>query len=61
MKREESKELKSLVNVGSEVYMQAKAQDRKYIFINIGLGFHAQFTLDEALVFLEKKLNKLNG
>ena len=55
----EDKELKSLVNIGSEVYAQAKAPERKHIFVNIGLGFHVEFTLDEALVYIEKKIKKL--
>ena len=61
MKKDDSEELNTLINVGSEVYMQAKTSDKKYIFINIGLGFHAQFTLDEAQVFIEKKLRKLEA
>ena len=59
MKKEQDKELKSLVNIGSEVYAQAKAPERKHIFVNIGLGFHVEFTLDEALVYIEKKIKKL--
>ena len=31
MKKEEEKELKSLVNIGSEVYMQARCPEKKYI------------------------------
>ena len=52
MKKEEEKELKSLVNIGSEVYMQARCPEKKYIYVNVGLGFHVQFTLDEALAFI---------
>lgn len=29
--------------------------DTKYIYVNVGFGFHAQLTLDEALVFIAKK------
>lgn len=61
MKKEEEKELKSLVNVGSEVYMQARCPEKKYIYVNVGLGFHVQFTLDEALAFIEKKTKKLQA
>ena len=59
MKKEQDKQLKSLVNIGSEVYAQAKTPDRKLIFVNIGLGFHVEFTLDEALAFIDKKIKKL--
>lgn len=61
MKKEEEKELKSLVNVGSEVYMQARCPEKKYIYVNVGLGFHVQFTLDEALAFIKKKTKKLQA
>lgn len=61
MKKEEEKELKSLVNIGSEVYMQARCPEKKYIYVNVGLGFHVQFTLDEALAFIEKKTKKLQA
>ncbi|KAK8818590.1 hypothetical protein WA538_003903, partial [Blastocystis sp. DL] len=61
MKKEEEKELKSLVNIGSEVYMQAHCPEKKYIYVNVGLGFHVQFTLDEALAFIEKKTKKLQA
>lgn len=61
MKKEQEKDLKSLVNIGSEIYVQAKAPERKHIFVNIGLGFHVEFTLDEALAFIEKKTKKLQA
>ncbi|KAF9583780.1 hypothetical protein BGW38_008554 [Lunasporangiospora selenospora] len=31
------------------------SEDTKYIYVNIGFGFHAQLTLNEALVFIKKK------
>ncbi|KAF9347362.1 hypothetical protein BGX34_003202, partial [Mortierella sp. NVP85] len=29
--------------------------DTKHIFVNVGFGFHAQLTLDEALAFITRK------
>jgi prefoldin subunit 5 len=29
--------------------------DTQYIYVNVGFGFHVQFTLEEALGFIEKK------
>ena len=29
--------------------------DTKHIFVNVGFGFHAELTLDEALEFIKKK------
>ncbi|KAF9927898.1 hypothetical protein FBU30_002785 [Linnemannia zychae] len=49
------KEMKTQVDLGSNFYVQAKIPDTKYIFVNVGFGFHAELTLDEALVFIKKK------
>ncbi|KAF9166905.1 hypothetical protein BGZ80_004206 [Entomortierella chlamydospora] len=48
-------EMKTQVDLGSNFYAQAKIPDTTYIFVNIGFGFHAQLTLDEALAFITKK------
>ncbi|KAF9285240.1 hypothetical protein BGZ68_004035 [Mortierella alpina] len=48
-------EMKTQVDLGSNFYVQAKIPDTKYIYVNVGFGFHAQLTLDEALVFIAKK------
>lgn len=29
--------------------------DTKHIYVNVGFGFHAELTLDEALEFIKKK------
>lgn len=42
------KPLKSLVDLGSEVYCQAQVQDTSSVYISIGLGFHLECSLDEA-------------
>ena len=33
--------------------------DTKYIYVNVGFGFHVQFTLDEAKNFIDKKEQQL--
>lgn len=33
--------------------------DTKYIYINVGFGFHVQMTLKEALTFIDKKNTQL--
>ncbi|CAO3570692.1 unnamed protein product [Mortierella alpina] len=48
-------EMKTQVDLGSNFYVQAKIPDTKYIYVNVGFGFHAQLTLNEALVFITKK------
>ncbi|XP_043691982.1 protein UXT homolog [Telopea speciosissima] len=52
--------LRTLVNVGSEVYMQADVPDTRHIFVDIGLGFHVEFTWSEALEFISRKEERLD-
>ncbi|KAI4302162.1 hypothetical protein MLD38_037944 [Melastoma candidum] len=51
--------LKTLVNLGSEVYMQAEVPDTQHIFVDVGLGFHVEFTWSEALKFIQLREEKL--
>ncbi|XP_031399448.1 protein UXT homolog isoform X2 [Punica granatum] len=44
--------LRTMVNIGSEVYMQAEVPDTQRIFVDIGYGFHVEFTWDEALNYI---------
>ncbi|MQL87640.1 hypothetical protein Taro_020186, partial [Colocasia esculenta] len=44
--------LRTLVNIGSEVYAQADVPDTRHIFVDVGLGFHVEFTWSEALEFI---------
>lgn len=54
-------ELKTMVDLGSQFYAQAHIPDTRYIYINVGFGFHVQFTLDEAKEFIRKKELHLQG
>ncbi|KAM3304288.1 protein UXT [Capsicum chacoense] len=47
--------LKTLVNLGSEVYMQANVPDATHIFVDVGLGFHVEFTWSEALNYISER------
>ncbi|RXH69962.1 hypothetical protein DVH24_007218 [Malus domestica] len=51
--------LRTLVNLGSEVYMQADVPDTRRIFVDIGLGFHVEFTWSEALNYISQREEKL--
>ncbi|KAB2084237.1 hypothetical protein ES319_A05G321800v1 [Gossypium barbadense] len=51
--------LRTLVNLGSEVYMQAEVPDTQHIFVDVGLGFHVEFTWSEALKFISLRKEKL--
>lgn len=55
LEQQKLRKLKSLVNLGSEVYAQAEVPDTSRIFVNIGLGFHVEFTWPEAIDFLTVK------
>ncbi|KAE8691927.1 protein argonaute 7-like isoform X1 [Hibiscus syriacus] len=51
--------LRTVVNLGSEVYMQAEVPDTQHIFVDVGLGFHVEFTWSEALKFISLREEKL--
>ncbi|XP_055800802.1 uncharacterized protein LOC129869897 isoform X6 [Solanum dulcamara] len=51
--------LKTLVNIGSEVYVQADVPDSTHIFVDVGLGFHVEFTWSEALNYISAREEKL--
>ncbi|KAL6192808.1 hypothetical protein ACLB2K_033894 [Fragaria x ananassa] len=48
-----------MVNLGSEVYMQAEVPDTRRIFVDVGLGFHVEFTWSEALSYISQREEKL--
>ncbi|EEF39983.1 protein binding protein, putative [Ricinus communis] len=51
--------LRTLVNLGSEVYMQADVPDTQRVFVDIGLGFHVEFTWAEALNYISLREEKI--
>lgn len=54
------KELKTQVDLGCNFYCQARITDPSKILVSVGYGFYIEFTLDEALGFIEKKCNQLS-
>eukprot|EP01134_Creolimax_fragrantissima_P003045 CFRG3045T1 len=52
-------ELKSLVDVGCNVYCQARVDDCRKVFVNIGFGFHAEMTYEEIMSYVGLKLELL--
>ncbi|KAI5678968.1 hypothetical protein M9H77_09918 [Catharanthus roseus] len=52
--------LRTMVNLGSEVYMQADVPDTRRIFVDVGLGFHVEFTWSEALNYISAREEKLD-
>lgn len=53
------KGLKTQVDLGCNFYCQAQITDPSKILVSVGYGFFVEFTLDEALRFIEKKCNQL--
>uniref|UniRef100_A0A7N0V7R9 Protein UXT homolog n=1 Tax=Kalanchoe fedtschenkoi TaxID=63787 RepID=A0A7N0V7R9_KALFE len=51
--------LKTMVNLGSEVYAKAEVPDTSRIFVDVGLGFHVEFTWSEALKYISMREEKL--
>ncbi|XP_041459176.1 protein UXT homolog [Lytechinus variegatus] len=55
----ENEELKTQIDLGCNFYAQAKVQDPSMIFVHVGFGFFVEFTLKEALKFIDKKTKHL--
>ncbi|EYU22393.1 hypothetical protein ABFS82_05G006600 [Erythranthe guttata] len=53
--------MRTMVNLGSEIYMQADVPDTRHIFLDVGLGFHVEFTWSEALNFIAAREEKLSS
>ena len=53
--------LKARVDLGCNFYAQAKVPDPTKIFLAIGLGFHLEFTLDEAIKVIIRTYQVLVG
>ena len=47
--------LRTMINLEFEVFGQAEVLDATRNQVDIGLGFHAEFTLNEALEFMSAK------
>ncbi|KAJ3020717.1 hypothetical protein HKX48_000316 [Thoreauomyces humboldtii] len=48
-------ELKTLMDVGCEFFMQANIPSLDHVFVKVGLDTHVQLTFEEALAFIDKK------
>ncbi|KAF2073250.1 hypothetical protein CYY_005447 [Polysphondylium violaceum] len=52
--------MKTMINLGLECYVQAKVEDTNSIFIDVGLGIHVKFNLNEGIQFINQKEAYLN-
>lgn len=51
--------LKTKMDLGCNFYIQANISDTSTILVAIGLGHYIEFTMEEALKFVEKRVNLL--
>lgn len=54
-------EIKALSDLGCNFYCKAKVLDTSKIFVEVGLGFFVELTLDQALDFVDKKLKRIRS
>ena len=53
--------LKTRVNLGCDFFVNAKVPDTSSVYVNVGLGFHAEMTIDEAIAFSTAQEAQLSG
>ncbi|XP_071810504.1 protein UXT-like [Asterias amurensis] len=53
--------LKTKIDLGCNFYVQANIPDASRIYILVGFGFFVEFTLPEALKFIDKKVQQLTS
>ena len=56
LRDEKMTKIKTQMNIGCDLYMQAVVKDTSRVMVDIGLGFFAEMTLDEGLAFIDKKI-----
>ena len=55
LQEQQQRSLKTMVNLGSDFYVQAHVPDTQWIYVSVGLGFHPQMTLAEAEAFCNER------
>eukprot|EP00842_Homolaphlyctis_polyrhiza_P004502 jgi/Hompol1/5052/HPOL_001876-RA len=58
-RKDSNKELKTLMNVGCDVFMQARIPDTSKIIIKVGLDVFIEMELDDAIAFLNRREKSL--
>ncbi|CAA9988101.1 prefoldin, putative [Plasmodium knowlesi strain H] len=53
----DQKEIETLTSLGCDSYVYADILDKNKIFIQIGYEFYLEMSLEDAIVFLKKKIN----
>jgi prefoldin alpha subunit len=55
------KDMACLVDIGGGFCVQAVEENRDVIYIDVGLGFHVEYSLTEAEEFLRERVSTLEG
>ncbi|XP_071453363.1 protein UXT homolog [Hetaerina americana] len=53
--------LKTKIDLGCNFYVQGKVTEPSTVFVHVGYGFFLEFPLQEALPFIEKRINYLSN
>ncbi|XP_031619489.1 protein UXT isoform X2 [Contarinia nasturtii] len=53
--------IKTKMNIGGNFFMSAKVSDTSKILVNVGLNYHVEFTIDEAVKFCDFKVKSLEN
>jgi prefoldin alpha subunit len=56
MQGEKMKSAKASINIGCDIYMQAIIPDASMVTVDVGLGFFVEMTVDEGIIFVDKKV-----
>jgi prefoldin alpha subunit len=60
LKKETPNELESIVDLGyKSVFCRAVAKDPRKVFVHVGMGFHVEFNISEAIAFTRKRMSFL--
>ena len=60
-RREEGTDLKTMVDLGCNFYVQARVADPSRVCVAVGFGVFVELTHEEALRFIDKKVALLNS
>lgn len=52
--------LKTMVDLGCNFYAKGRVHDFSHIYVSIGLGFHLEMELKEAVTYAEKRVESLS-
>mmetsp|Transcript_8165 Transcript_8165/g.16404 ORF Transcript_8165/g.16404 Transcript_8165/m.16404 type:complete len:141 (+) Transcript_8165:101-523(+) len=60
LQEQNRRSLKTMVDLGCNFYVQARIPDTSWVYIDVGLGFHAQMTPAEAIAFSTQRESQLS-